>query len=235
MSNDFRKYLYNNLNQKSTEELIEIWQENDREEWSDIAFESIQEILQNRLETLPPQGVLSDETSIHPKLGQHGLSDENDPISMFKKKGDIGALVDILENEIDPIVCLKAAKALAELDDERGLDYLINALEIPDTQVNEAVKEILAQINHPQGNLALQTYLAKNIPPMISENEDTLSAKYPYLTGYVGFLALSTLVGFILGFLPEWLRFVLSAIIGFYVFKFVVQKNILPYINSKKD
>jgi hypothetical protein len=55
MSNDFRKQVYNNLNLKETDELVEIWQKNDRVEWSDDTFNIIQEILRERLGKLPSQ------------------------------------------------------------------------------------------------------------------------------------------------------------------------------------
>ena len=55
VSEELRKYIYNNLNQKKTDELVEIWQKNDRIEWTDEAFAVIQEILLDRLGELPPQ------------------------------------------------------------------------------------------------------------------------------------------------------------------------------------
>ena len=55
MSDDLRKQIYNNLKLKETDELIEIWQANDRVEWSETAFEAIEEILRERLEQLPEQ------------------------------------------------------------------------------------------------------------------------------------------------------------------------------------
>jgi hypothetical protein len=55
MSNDFRRQIYNNFNLKETDELVEIWQTNDRVEWSDDTFGIIQEILQERLGELPSQ------------------------------------------------------------------------------------------------------------------------------------------------------------------------------------
>lgn len=55
MSSDIRNGIYNNLNQKSTEELVEMWQTNDQVEWSALAFEIVQEILQERLGEVPPQ------------------------------------------------------------------------------------------------------------------------------------------------------------------------------------
>ncbi len=55
MNDDFRSQVFNTLNQKETQDLIETWQENDRVEWSDLAFDVIKEILQTRLGEIPPQ------------------------------------------------------------------------------------------------------------------------------------------------------------------------------------
>lgn len=55
MSDDFRKQIYNNLNLKETDELIEIWKKNDRVEWSELAFDVLRGILQQRLGELPSQ------------------------------------------------------------------------------------------------------------------------------------------------------------------------------------
>lgn len=57
MSSDFRKQIYNNLNQKETDELVEIWQTNDRVEWREETFDVVREILLGRLGELPPQDV----------------------------------------------------------------------------------------------------------------------------------------------------------------------------------
>jgi hypothetical protein len=55
VNNDFRKQVYNNLNLKETDELVEIWQNNDRVEWSEDTFSIIQGILKERLGELPSQ------------------------------------------------------------------------------------------------------------------------------------------------------------------------------------
>jgi uncharacterized membrane protein YgcG len=44
-----------NMETKSTEELLGIWKENDREQWSEEAFEAIKQLLLERGETLPDQ------------------------------------------------------------------------------------------------------------------------------------------------------------------------------------
>jgi len=56
MSNEFRKQIYNELNLRETDDLLEIWQTNDRVEWSNDAFQVIGEILKNRGEEIPEQG-----------------------------------------------------------------------------------------------------------------------------------------------------------------------------------
>ena len=55
MSENFRNQLYRNLNQKETDELVEIWQTNNHIEWTEMAFDVIQEILQERQVEFPPQ------------------------------------------------------------------------------------------------------------------------------------------------------------------------------------
>jgi hypothetical protein len=47
--------IYNEQNLKSTEDLLAIWQANDRSEWSDEAFAAIQKILLERLGSIPPK------------------------------------------------------------------------------------------------------------------------------------------------------------------------------------
>lgn len=48
---------------KETDELLEIWSENDRLEWSDIAFAAIHSILLERLGNVPPQGTPKSDTN----------------------------------------------------------------------------------------------------------------------------------------------------------------------------
>jgi hypothetical protein len=82
MSNDFRKQVYDTLNLKETDELAEIWQVNDRVEWSDITFEVIQEILQQRLGELPTQN-----KPIHEHVKQDtGDNYDNSPLAKFADK-----------------------------------------------------------------------------------------------------------------------------------------------------
>ncbi len=211
MDHEFRNQVFKALNLKTTDELIEIWQTNDRTEWSDAAFDVIQEILRNRIGKVPPQG-----------LFRKGLSNS----------GKIDDLVNILGHENDPMQCLNAAKALAQLGDERGMDYLIAALDIPDPGVNQTAREYLSQLNNRRGNLALKTRPASNIPPHRPGKSEGLNKKYPFLTGYIGFIAIYALISVVIGFIPipSMISLALQLIAGFYVFKFVVRKNILPYV-----
>ena len=56
MSDRFRSMLYDKFNLRETDELLAIWEENNRVEWSDLTFDVIREILQARLDEVPPQG-----------------------------------------------------------------------------------------------------------------------------------------------------------------------------------
>ena len=55
MNNEFRQQIYNELNLRETDDLLDIWQENNRLEWSDDAFEIIGEILRARGVEIPQQ------------------------------------------------------------------------------------------------------------------------------------------------------------------------------------
>ena len=52
---DFENSIRENMKEKSSEELIEIWKNNDREAWSNSAFEIIKDVLMERHIALPPQ------------------------------------------------------------------------------------------------------------------------------------------------------------------------------------
>ncbi len=55
MSEELRSHLYKSFNAKDTEELLAVWQTNNRVEWSDLTFEVIDEILKKRIGELPAQ------------------------------------------------------------------------------------------------------------------------------------------------------------------------------------
>jgi hypothetical protein len=62
MNDDLQKrQIRSRMEEKTTEELAEIWQKNDRTEWSAEAFEVIREILLDRLGELPPQ-IMTEES-----------------------------------------------------------------------------------------------------------------------------------------------------------------------------
>jgi membrane-associated HD superfamily phosphohydrolase len=58
---------------KSTEELLKIWEENNREEYSDEAFEAIKQLLTERGITLPPQ------KPFQKRLAKSGIEQMNRP------------------------------------------------------------------------------------------------------------------------------------------------------------
>ncbi|MEP7134882.1 MAG: hypothetical protein ABI904_08115 [Chloroflexota bacterium] len=55
MKREFREQIYMELDLRETDDLVDIWQTNDRVEWSDIAFEIIKEILNKRIGEVPTQ------------------------------------------------------------------------------------------------------------------------------------------------------------------------------------
>ncbi len=56
MNDSLREQIYSRMSLKETDELLEIWQVNDRAEWSDTAFQVIEEILKHRGIEIPQQG-----------------------------------------------------------------------------------------------------------------------------------------------------------------------------------
>jgi tetratricopeptide (TPR) repeat protein len=71
MHNELRAQIHDNLIGKSTDDLLEIWQNGDPEEWDEVTFEIIGEILRDRREDLPPRSAklqvkgLLEETEAH--------------------------------------------------------------------------------------------------------------------------------------------------------------------------
>lgn len=55
MSNGLREQIYNNMNLRETDELLEIWQTNDHVEWADSTFDVVKELLINRGVEVPKQ------------------------------------------------------------------------------------------------------------------------------------------------------------------------------------
>ncbi|MBI3175109.1 MAG: hypothetical protein HYZ25_15390 [Chloroflexi bacterium] len=88
--------------------------------------------------------------------------------------------------------------------------------------------------------------------PSRGDRLDQLSAKYPYLTAYIGFILMSILAGIIAGIVfivPQMIystirgqqmfspwtptfQAVLQVILAFYSFKYVVNKHILPNVTK---
>ena len=59
MNDNLRAQIRANLDQKETAELVEIWQKHNLNEWTELTFDIVQEILQERQVVLPQQGVPS--------------------------------------------------------------------------------------------------------------------------------------------------------------------------------
>lgn len=55
MNKDLRRQIHSRMNVKDTEELLNIWQTNDRFEWSDDTFDVVRGILQEREVDIPEQ------------------------------------------------------------------------------------------------------------------------------------------------------------------------------------
>jgi hypothetical protein len=56
MDKEFIEQIRHSMEEKSTQELLEIWGDNDRTEWSDEAFVAVRRVLEARGEEIPIQG-----------------------------------------------------------------------------------------------------------------------------------------------------------------------------------
>lgn len=146
-----RDQLYDELNARDTDELVAIWHQNDRTHWSEMAFEVLADLLNERLGRLPPR---DDESLAH----QREDVDENvDPrVRELWIRGDVDALVRLYDDATDVPLQLEAAEALSALGDEEALDVLVEALDDPDPNIGQAAAELLDWLDMPRGNAALE-------------------------------------------------------------------------------
>ena len=114
MSNELRKQIYGSLSQKGTDELIEIWQTNDHIEWTEMAFDVIREILQERLVELPSQDVPINMTNETSKSIVHEVTDMTLAQVYFSFNGRIGLTTYWLKGVL-PIVALTSIVALIDV------------------------------------------------------------------------------------------------------------------------
>jgi hypothetical protein len=79
-----RNSIYQNFNLRETEELVQIWQENKRYEWSDTAFDVIQQILEERGEILPRQETAQKEPPAQPdEDNEEAIKDHNNQPAFY--------------------------------------------------------------------------------------------------------------------------------------------------------
>jgi len=135
---------------------------------------------------------------------------------------------------------LDAAEALAQLGDKRGLDYLHQMAASQNKDIDEIAAEILDGLGDSQ------PVQAKNhAQPSSKSLLHNVSAKYPYLVAWIAFLALYFLaymalsavalfffIGTQAGLSQQLLYILLLLVIGFFVFRWVIKRLVLPYENK---
>jgi len=149
------RQIFNHLNLRETEDLVEVWQEHDAAQWSTAAFDVIQDILRQRLVQLPPRlASAQPPRATAQSAGEDGM----DPtIRELWTSGDFERLARILSYENDWMLRLDAAEALARSGHELGLHYLIGALHSSEKDERDVAAEILEGLDDPQGNEALRS------------------------------------------------------------------------------
>jgi hypothetical protein len=84
MSATEKQQIQQRMQEKDTEELLDIWKRNDRSEWTDVAFEVVREILVERIGEAPPQNTPGTD-----------VSDEEDEEDTFHNTRRITLLAEI--------------------------------------------------------------------------------------------------------------------------------------------
>lgn len=77
MNKDLRRQIHSRMNVKDTEELLDIWQTNDRFEWSDDTFDVVRGVLQERGVDIPEQ---------NEPIYEHGRQKSDSDIFGFSKE-----------------------------------------------------------------------------------------------------------------------------------------------------
>lgn len=106
-------------------------------------------------------------------------------VTKLKQRGDRQGLFVVLDNKNDWMLSLDAAEALVQLDDDRGLNYLIGALDDPKAAVRDVSREILEGLNNPEGNLALQSHPPGSIHSDPEEEHTDWLARLKYFKGII--------------------------------------------------
>jgi tetratricopeptide (TPR) repeat protein len=78
MHNELRQQIHDNLVVKSTDDLLEIWQNGDPEEWDEITFELVAEILTERRQELPARSAKAGVKDLLKQVEGHLDADEWD-------------------------------------------------------------------------------------------------------------------------------------------------------------
>jgi hypothetical protein len=84
---EYRQQIYNQMKALDTAELLRIWKENKRGEYTDEAFDVIRELLQERLGEVPEQGVKSDDEFAFddPKIARHIDIEQWEKVALWLK------------------------------------------------------------------------------------------------------------------------------------------------------
>lgn len=146
-----REVVHEDLNAATTDELVAIWHENDRKQWSALELDVIREILVERLGKPPrrdAQEAARDEQDV-----DEGV---NPRIRELWLQGDVDGLSDMFDNQQQAEARLETAEALADLGDDRALDFLVESLDDTNEDIRAMAAEILDWLDLPRGNAALE-------------------------------------------------------------------------------
>jgi tetratricopeptide (TPR) repeat protein len=174
MNKNMIDIIYRELNQRQTEDLLEIWEANDREEYTDEAFEAIRRILTERIPEGPPQQ--AERVTVYPPPpGAPQPMVKNDYSAEVRQRREEGArrkrlLVEEIEARLnladDFLVNGELEKALEEYDTiiakaPRNAEALLNRATVCEDLglLERAISDYRKVLEIEPGNTAAALYL----------------------------------------------------------------------------
>jgi len=97
MSEELRDQIYSSMNMKDTDELIEIWETNNRYEWTDTAFDVVHQILLNRIDELPEQN--------DPVFEEKGEDDKDNQEDSHEDEAETPKLSEVADPDDENLAC----------------------------------------------------------------------------------------------------------------------------------
>jgi hypothetical protein len=169
-ADELRAQVYHQLRLRETLDLVAMWQAHDRSQWSDVAFDVMEQLIKERLGQLPAREAPSDE---QPVVSPDEIDQNADPeIRQLWLAGDVDSLSQTMRHDPDWMRRLDAAQALAHLGDELGDDYIDEALSDPAPDVRALAQELRDWLDADEEDSEAGTETRTSLPDYEQADEE---------------------------------------------------------------